>query len=751
MNQSNMIYQYLMKKKLILFVLLFSFCTTTYADKQLVQLLKSRIIALSRNPFFQTKDQYNLATAISNKGNTTDLSLRELYWNTYQQDSDLENIIHTQVSDGSWKDIDYNDQALSNWAPTNHVSRLLYLSRAYITPASKFYQQKSVSEVLHRGLNYWFQKKPVCRNWWYNQIGVPRFMGLIFLFIENELTEKEKSEAITVLNNAGFRMTGQNKVWLAGNVMLKALLMNDENLTKTARDTIASEIFITSKEGIQADYSFHQHGPQQQFGNYGLAFISSMAYYANVFGGSTLTFSPAQMSILRDYLFEGENWVVWKGYMDVSACNRQLFKQAQAGKAMTLCVAANQLKQVDSQYVERYNDLLKRNLQQNGILEKPMAKHFWRSDLTVFRGAKSYISVRACSPRVKGTEFTNNENKKGHFISDGSTIFLRNGDEYNDIFPVWDWNKLPGVTAPLLDSIKPDPKKDDYRNPNPFVGGLTHNGSGISAFHLSRNGIDGKKSWFYNKGILVCLGADITSDSGKEIITGVNQCNQKGNADITFNGGKTMSVSDTLFSSNSVRSVWHDSIGYYFPVQSAVSLSVKKRSGNWHDIADPYSSALVTGNVFNLWINHGIDAITSTYEYIVLPAVSPLRLKEYMAKPSIDILANNEKVQAVKLKDNTLFQYVFHEPARMNTLSGANFVETKNPGLVMIEINATGNLIITVADPTQTLKEFRLTVSGRYRSNQSAYNEEKNQTGLRISLPQNEYAGSSVTVELKKR
>jgi chondroitin AC lyase len=213
----------------------------------------------------------------------------------------------------------------------------------------------------------------------------------------------------------------------------------------------------------------------------------------------------------------------------------------------------------------------------------------------------------------------------------------------------------------------------------------------------------------------------------------------------------TLSVSDTLLSTNSVRSVWHDSIGYYFPVQSAVTLSVKKQSGNWHDIADPYSSALVTGKVFNLWINHGIDAKTSTYEYIVLPAVSPTQLKDYMAKQTIDILANNKKVQAVKLKDNSLFQYVFHEPARMNTLSGANFVETKNPGLVMIEITGTGNLIITVADPTQTMKEFKLTVSGRYRANQSAYNEEKNQTGLKISLPQNEFAGSSVTVELKRR
>ena len=203
-------------RKYRIFIVIFLFSPfNSFSSDQLVLKLKERIFEMSRNPFFQTEDEYNLAATISNKGNTTDLSLRELYWNTFQQDSDFEKIIHSQQTNGSWKDIQYADSARSNWDPTNHVSRLLYLSRAYITPTSKFYQQKEVSEVLHLGINYWFRVKPVCTNWWYNQIGVPRFMGLVFLFIEKELTENEKSEAVTVLNNAGFRMTGQNKVWLA--------------------------------------------------------------------------------------------------------------------------------------------------------------------------------------------------------------------------------------------------------------------------------------------------------------------------------------------------------------------------------------------------------------------------------------------------------------------------------------------------------------------------------------------------------
>jgi len=71
--------------------------------------------------------------------------------------------------------------------------------------------------------------------------------------------------------------------------------------------------------------------------------------------------------------------------------------------------------------------------------------------------------------------------------------------------------------------------------------------------------------------------------------------------------------------------------------------------------------------------------------------------------------------------------------------------------LVMLESNKSKNLTITVADPTQKLKVFKLTVSGNYSSKLSTYIKSTNQSELTIPLPQNEYAGSSFTVELKRR
>lgn len=735
---------------LALILVLFSLPATLSANV-LTSDIKQQMIRLGANPLLISPEQHEAASSISNKGNTTDLSLRELYWQTYQDSTDLKHMIETQREDGSWPGIDLQDNARSNWQPANLAANLLQLGRAYITPGAKFYQNKDLSTVLHRGLNFWFRNKPVCLNWWYNEIYIPKTLGLLFLFIEQELTPAEKAEALVVMNHSGFRMTGQNKVWLAGNVLMKALLTDDESLLNAARDTIASEIYQTLGEGIQPDFSFHQHGPQQQLGNYGLAYISSMAYYANVFGNSPLSFSPTQIDLLRRYLLEGESTVVWRGRMDISACNRQLFKQAQRGKALSLCVAANLMQQADSLYSAAYYSLIHQNITTASSVEASFSKHFWRSDLTVYRNSDQYLSIRSCSPRVVGTEFTNNENKKGHFISDGLTLLMRRGDEYDDIFPVWDWNRLPGVTAPILDSIVPK-GKNDYRNPNPFVGGLTHLTSGISTFSLARNSVTAKKSWFYSKGVLVCMGTDIRSTAGKEIVTGVSQTLKK-TPTIVFNrNGKTLILNDTTLAVKHVQAVWQDSTAYVFPNQKGVLLSDGTQQGDWHDIADPYPSEKVSARVSKLWISHGKDAAASkTYTYLTYPGITLEQLKEMLKKKALPLMVNHSDVQWVKFGKNGPLQMVFHQPLKVRTFSGKNFLQALNPGLVMLEQAVNSSLIVTVADPTCQLKVFRLVLSGEYSGGYSRYDSGKRQTELVIPLPEMGDAGKSVTVLLRKK
>lgn len=189
------------------------------------------------------------------------------------------------------------------------------------------------------------------------------------------------------MEQSQFGMTGQNKVWLAGNVLIQGLLLNDAELIKEARENICSEIVLGQKEGIQPDWSFHQHGPQQQFGNYGLSFLCNMSFYSELFAGTPLAFDRRQQDILVSLLLKGYQWIVWRGYWDVNGLNRQLFHSADIHKSFNLLFAAYSLmKGSNDQQAREIKELIARNfLHPDMNNEFTGNKFFGDSDLTIHR------------------------------------------------------------------------------------------------------------------------------------------------------------------------------------------------------------------------------------------------------------------------------------------------------------------------------------------------------------------------------
>ena len=67
----------------------------------------------------------------------------------------------------------------------------------------------------------------------------------------------------------------------------------------------------------------------------------------------------------------------------------------------------------------------------------------------VQHGTGYYLSAKVISTRTNGTEMLNNENLKGYNLPLGATNILTSGKEYEGIFPVWNWNKIPGTTEKI--------------------------------------------------------------------------------------------------------------------------------------------------------------------------------------------------------------------------------------------------------------------------------------------------------------
>lgn len=93
------------------------------------------------------------------------------------------------------------------------------------------------------------------------------------------------------------------------------------------------------------------------------------------------------------------------------------------------------------------------------------------------------------SSRACGYETVNFENMLGYHLGSGMTFLCQSDKEYLDIFPFWDWKKLPGTTIIQdADSI-PVSNAWGYKIESDFVGGLTNGTNGVAVLQYNRGGL----------------------------------------------------------------------------------------------------------------------------------------------------------------------------------------------------------------------------------------------------------------------
>ena len=83
---------------------------------------------------------------------------------------------------------------------------------------------------------------------------------------------------------------------------------------------------------------------------------------------------------------------------------------------------------------------------ETGHRSRPLTgnRYFPRIDLMVQHSPGFFFSIKGVSDRIAATESGNRENLKGYYLSKGTQLISRRGDEYEGIFPLWDWEMLPG-------------------------------------------------------------------------------------------------------------------------------------------------------------------------------------------------------------------------------------------------------------------------------------------------------------------
>lgn len=658
-------------------------------------------------------------------------------------------LLTQQHNNGSWSDIDYPDTSRTHWPASHHLPRLQTLASAYHQTEDPTTQQ-TYQKAIQSGLEFWVTQDPQCDNWWYNIIHTPRHMGNVLLLVLNTLPQSLQDAAAEHVRRSGFTRTGANLVWEAGNLVTLACAIQDTDLLQTAITKIAEEIKIGGREGIQYDHSFYQHGPQNNIGSYGQSFATDTSRYAALFSGTSFAFPPEKINILSNLIRNGHQWFVWGQQADFHAMGRRVFRStgiwATTWSTVGYSEICNAMQQADPDHADEYAHFAQRvSGEQPPNASGPFGhKHFWRSDTTIHRAPNFYFSVRMHSTRTYATEVrVNRENLKGYHLSDGVYFLMQRGDEFHGIQPVWDYRKLPGLT--YRNTTEPFPYGADVqRNGNSsFVGGVSDGLVGITAFDYIKDDVKARKAYFFTSNGIICLGADITAPSNDHTITSINQCLLK--SDVTLLQDNTPTpLTQTHLESNNLQGVYHDGVGYFLLTPNKTILQTDPQSGSWRDIEErAVLTDTYTKDIFSFYIDHDPQATNAQYAYRIIPGLSLDTFPTASQNNAIQILSNTNTQQAIHIPKENITQIVFYEPGAI-TLTNGSSLQVTIPCLMMLR-EQNNLLLVSVADPTQEQSQIQIVLQGKYTGQNSTYLSNTNTTAVTINLPQDMYAGQTVS------
>ena len=598
-----------------------------------------------------------------------------------------------QSPDGSWPDINYADKQGTNWPQLQHIERASLLARAYCQTGSSLARNPAVRTAIARAWEFWFSRDFTNVNWWYNEIGVPRALASGLLLLRDELTPRELEQGLRILARSKIQAESQNLVWLAEINALRGLLEADEALVARAYSRIAAEVRVVTSgaEGLQADFSLLQHRRCLYNHGYGASFAVDGTRLARLLSGTRFALPPERVALLENLLLDGSQWMGLGPWQDWAARGREIARVGRGLGTYQATAAENLLALTPpSTRAAELRALVARIREQPDAPPLSGARHFWRADFTVLQRPGFYVSVRTFSSRLANTDFNGPENLLGHHLADGATTLMTRGGEYASIFPLWSWQRLPGVTSRQAPPLAPgSPRREN--GSRDFAGGVSDGRVAFTAFDFERDGLAVRKAWFFTDAGLLALGASLSDTENHAVATTLNQCLLR---------GPVVSDSDSVTSPSTW--LWHDGLAYLSLDGAPLHHEAGPRTSSWRTIHQNLPASPVTGQLFTVWLDHGSAPRNASYAYLVASAADAAATRALVNAPRIRILANTPSLQAATQPAEGLLGAAFYSPGELD-LGASGVLSVDQPCLVLLRHLAAGATELSVADPTAKL------------------------------------------------
>lgn len=689
-------------------------------------------------------------------------------------DGRVESLLAEMKADGSFSKIDYSDLSTTAGFPHGrHTTELCFLSRIYTNPRSIFFNSERVLVAIENGVRFWVKNDFVGDNWHDNQITTPSNLVDLMLVIGDKLPADLVGQAQPIIGRANLNASGArpsgDRIVIAG-ILAKNMLFTGKYASfDSVLSIIQGEMkFSTGERGLQHDLSFHHRVDRvNNTDSYGYG------KFANVYGewawyvaGTHYQFAADKVNLLIDYYLDGiYKQMVYGVYDDVSVKNRSI--TSKQGMFQPKGVMEIERMLAISSY--RRNEMEEIVRMRKGLAKPTLsfAKFFWQSEHFVFQRPNFYTTVRMFSARNQNMEQPyNGPGKPTHHRADGTNYLVLKGDEYFNIWAVYDWQKISGATIQQKKSLPP-PSEIQKEGLSNFVGAVTDGLYGAVAFDFisPHDLLEAKKAWFFFDEEYVCLGAGIRPKKSLPVITTINQVLLKSEVRI-FQDNQEKILPSGKGRYDRVKWAYQDKIGYVFPKPANIHISNQTEQGRWSDITDQknISKELVQADVFSIYFNHSDKVVPSapgtqvtadpadSYQYIVVPDITPEKLQQTASNNrNIIILSNTPELQGVLHTKLEMVQLAFYKAGRIEIAPGKVF-RMDSQGMALIKMKGNKVQAVTVSDPSRYLSRLLLTLPGLFNKKGRDFtcipDASNNQTMLIVDLPAGVYAGKSVTVFL---
>ncbi|SFO48997.1 Polysaccharide lyase family 8, super-sandwich domain [Algoriphagus ornithinivorans] len=546
-----------------------------------------------------------------------------------------------------------------------------------------------IKERLYKTLAWWVIDKPQFR-WTDSALDQPRYLGTILILLYDTMQadlsdptyaprikriQEESANYLRYTWNFGkaedrFLNLGDDlneDVQRMGNVGYRLYAMTAISAALDREDLMGSVSKIAENQiqfhintgqshpiALMPDFALHQHnygGGQIYNLGYGLDWFNDFVAYAYYVKDSKWALEKNQLNLLAGFLEKG----IYPFFLENNQLVQQALGRHNQVKSTWIKFPESRAKLLRSFFSEGSDErkTIDRVLSDLDFKKNTGFNSFYSSDFLIADLPKYTASIRLVSDRTSGQESGDQGQRNGmqnFFSSDGSFIHYKPG--FDEVKGAWDWRKVPGTTAALIDYPLPaTPYGKNYSGFSSYAGVLnTEKGALISGNLRRKSGsyeLEMVKSYLLLQDVVLFWGVGLKYGDKHEVHTTVTQESLCENAFFLNGSEKVLFGLDfsKLMSADIPIGVWNVNTGYIiFPVEEQdiqVSLAAKSTITKWEKLDQRNKPENNNIPLLTISIKHSENSIiySDSYFYLMIPDISEEKFIEFYDEGSVNFPA----------------------------------------------------------------------------------------------------------------